>query len=1166
MLKGFPSLKTLLLATVFLGFAVSVSAQYNAGVGGTVKDPNGAVIVGAKITVTSQETGRTTEAVTNENGIYRVTVLPPGKYNVTADAANFKKKEVRGVAVTAEDIRGLDLTLELGTRTETITVTGESVPALQTENANLSHSISTEQIRNLPQNGRDPFELLQLSPGVFGDSSRNGAGLSTNLPSQQGPGGSNNQVFQVENQVQVVANGQRTSANNYQVDGVSINSLGWGGAAVISPNQESVKEVVVLTSSYSAEDGRNSGAQVKVISQNGTNGFHGSALVKFNDKGLNAFNKYRGPFGIPDRVNQKYRQFGGSIGGPILKDKLFFFFSYEGARSNNSTVNRNILVETPQFRTSIISLRPNSLAAKLFATPGIAPRSISVLNTTDCCSLNMPTGSYYDFMNATGGGPDGVPDFSRVNTSVPNTFAGDQFNGRLDYNRGKHQFFGSTYVTRRNDDQGGNRPIEDLTFKPLSWVLTGSWNWTISTTLLNEARANFTRWSFDQVASSVTTNFGIPRFNVFDFDVPGFGCCIVLGADRGGNTPGILAQNTFEFRDTLSKVYRTHAFKFGLEIRKEYNNSNESGGARPLFQFEKFLNFANDAPQFEAITVDPRTGGLPAGNRHFRTSDYGFFVQDDWKFRSNLTINLGLRYEYFTPLSEQNGLVSNYLFGPTGIVDGKVVAGKSLYDPDRKNFGPRLGFAWSPGYFGSKVVVRGGFGINYNRIYDNILDPVRFNTPFNADAGLCCASSTTPPASVNIQYVLGTSKSPFSYPVNPLLAFGVDPVTGGLCANAACTSDAPITVWGSLPGLRNAYIFNYSLGFEWAFAKHEFLSVGYRASSSHRLIRVVDLNRLNPGDTFDNTKDFKQNSGSNGLPCGPANPTCAAAHLTGNPSFQRIFFPFSDGNANYNALIVTYQHRFAYGFEVLANYAWSKTIDTASFEIGPQQTDPLNQRLDRGLSDFDAKHNFNLSAIWELPILRGRKDFVGKAFGGWSITGILRAHSGFPWTPIIFGPENNDPNGDGFRPDRVPTYNGGCISSPSTHDFINGVCPTTTTRPANLPDPNFGFLTDCSNVNSCLTVANRGVPGIGRNTFRGPGYRVVDLSFAKRFGLPRMPFVGEDSDLQFRADFYNAFNLLNLLPFTYPFGNVNPDNTFSFGRSPGGTAGRVIDFQLRFRF
>ena len=1193
-----------LLLVCGMFFAAAAQAQFKASVQGTIIDKTGAAVASAKVTLSNQDTGIQHEAMSSDSGFYRFTELPPGTYTLSVEAASFQRKEIKDLIVNAEQARGVDVALEVGQVTQTVTVSGNTLTDLQSEDANISGTITNEQVNRLPSFGRDPYQLLRLAPGVFGDDARASNGNSQNLPLQQGPGGSNSQIFQIENQVQIVADGQRVSANNYQIDGVSANSLGWGGAAVITPNEESVNEIQVLSSTYSAEDGRNSGAQVKVTSKSGANDYHGSGLIKFDDPGLNAFNKYHGPFGSPNtpagsgfgRVNNKNRQFGGSLGGPILHNSLFFFFSYEGVRQNSPTFATNKVVETDAFRQYVISNNPNSLAAKVFGTSGIAPRIVSVLpsSTSNCCSFDpsIPLGGFYDNSacvvggvtqpHGTGCGPaTGVSaEFEHANVLNPFTSSGNEYNGRLDYNRGKNQFFYSSYFARLNQNQGGDRPIDDLTLVPFNWLMTFGWNRTLSTTILNDFRFNVTRWSYNQITSSSQTNFGIPFYNIFDFNsaqggpngLPG--CCINAGAGRGGTTPAIFSQSTFDFRDTVSKFMGAQSLKFGVDIGKNLNNNNEQGSARPLFQFSSFMDWANDAPQFEAITVDPRTGSLPSGERNFRTSIYALFVQDDWKVRPNLTLNLGLRWEYFSPLTDTQNLVSNYVFGTNGITNGKVVAGQQLYNKDLNNFGPRLGFAWSPKRLNNKLVVRGGFGVNYNRIYDNILDPVRFNTPFAADLTGCCAGPGTTPASVGIDYVLGTSKSPFSYPANPLLAFGVDPNTGGLCSSKACTSDIPITIWGSHPNLPNAYVYTYSFGAQWEFVRDTTLQLGYAGSNSHKLIRAIDLNRLNPGDTFDDTLDLTQNTGSNGQPCGATNPTCNAPHLTGNAALgvgSRIFFPLADVNANYNALLLRVNHRFAHGFLVSGSYTWSKALDFSSYEIGPQQDYPANQRLDYGPADYDARHFLVISGLWDLPLFHNRHDLVGKTLGGWNVSGVFTFHTGFPWTPVSFGPTQNNPAGDGYRPDRPTSYAGTCIQSPGTMAFINGVCPTTTTRAGNAPnDPNFPtLLTNCglNFPDNCFTTAfPRGQPPIGRNSFPGPHFKQVDLSLGKQFGLPNTRLLGEKSVIDFRANFFNAFNALNLAPIPNFSSNDDLTNTFSFGRSPGGLAGRVIEFQARLSF
>jgi len=391
------SLVRILMCGLFLLFVLgTANAQFKAGIQGTVTDSAGGLVPDAKVTLTNTETGKTQESTSSSEGFYRLSGLPPGKYNLAVEKAGYKQKVFDNVAVNAEAVQGLDIALEPGEVSATVTVTQETAPTLETENANVGKAITTLEIRQLPQFGRDPYELLRLTPGVFGEGARSGSGLASNLPNNGGPGGSIRSIFQVENQVQISANGQRVTANNYQIDGTSVNSLTHGGAAVITPNQESVKEVRVIANTYSAEFGRNSGAQVLTVSQNGTNQLHGSLFLKNDSPGLNAFNKYGGLSGArPVRVNQHLNQFGGSLGGPLPlprfgeggrsvisgKNRAFFFFSYEGLRSTTSDT-ANEYVVTPQFTTQVLQLRPGSIAARIAGSSGFAPRVIGVIPVT----------------------------------------------------------------------------------------------------------------------------------------------------------------------------------------------------------------------------------------------------------------------------------------------------------------------------------------------------------------------------------------------------------------------------------------------------------------------------------------------------------------------------------------------------------------------------------------------------------------------------------------------------------------------------------------------------------------------------------------------------------------------------------------------------------------
>src|SRR5216684_3056390 len=992
------SLSKLLFRVVFVFacaalLAVSAHAQFRAAIQGTVMDSKGGAIAGAKVTATNLATGTTRETVTSSEGFYRIGDLPPGTYTVSVEVAGFKKSNSNRVEVQAETPRGFDITLEVGAVSEEITVSA-SADALPTENANTGSTITAEEITRLPQVGRDPYELLRLTPGVFGDGARQGNGNASALPNNSGPGGSNSSIFQVENQVQVSANGQRTASNNFTIDGVSVNSLGFGGAAVITPNQESVQEITVLSSSYSAEDGRGTGAQVKVVSKSGTNQFHGSGFFKYQDPNWNAFNKFHGAQGEkPSRVNTNFRQFGGSLGGPVWKDKLFFFFSYEGLRSNNLDTSAGTWVETPQFRQLVINARPGSVTAKILASTGITPRIANVLTSTcagagindpthcqavtgglDVGSPTGATGQYVplDGAHFAGGGLDGIPDIQFVQLAVPSSTNGNQYNWRLDYNRGKDQFAFSTYLTRANNlgsDAGGrSRPQGDIAQKPQNQTEALAWIRLLSPTLANEARFNFTRFSFNQVTANENVNFGVPRVEIegYSFDR------IRFGADRSESTPAVFSQNTYNFRDTLSKVIRTHALKVGFDLSAEQDNNNLLGGARPIYSNVRLWNFANSTPIFEGINADPRTGGPASAQRYLRSKATAFFFQDDWKVKPNLTLNLGLRYEYYPPLSDAKGQLSNIAFGSSGLLNSTVGLVSSLIQPDRNNFAPRVGFSWSPSRLQANTVVRGGFGVAYNRTDDVLFSNARGNPPAFARFNLCCGTSTsdfsTPFDGGAILYATGSSNSATSYPVNPALAFGIDPKNGGVCGNAACTFDQAVEIYGGTQDYRNSYVYFYSLEAEHRLPWKLIASAGFQGSVGHKLTRLVNQNFLQQP----------------------------------NPAFFAVYIPTSDVNSNYNALNTRLRRQFSGGFQFDFNYRYSKSIDQLSSE-GPgaqtNQTDPARPQNEHGPSDFDTKHSATLTALWDLPIFRGRTDWIGKVVGGWQVNGIFSAHTGFPWTP-----------------------------------------------------------------------------------------------------------------------------------------------------------------------
>jgi hypothetical protein len=1153
-----------LLAILLSLCAVSAYAQFKAGIQGTVMDPQGNAVSGAKVTVTNQATNISRDTIASAEGFYRISELAPGTYTITVEAAGFKKYQAKGITVEAEQPRGYDMKLELGAVTDQVTVSASDL-TLQTETANVSSTITAEQFERLPQTGRDPYELLRLAPGVFGDGARAANGTSANLPNSGGPGGSNSSIFSVENQVQVTANGQRNSGNNFTIDGTSVNSLTWGGAAILTPNQESIQELTVVANSYSAEDGRNTGAQVKVVSKNGTNQFHGSGFFKDDSPGLNAFNKWGGPDGqAPQKVRQNLRQFGGSIGGPIMKNNLFFFFSYEGDRTSDVQFSGAQYVETPALRQFMSASRGGTVVGDLISAKGSQPRISQVL-TPSCTDFNavglgsaadcqvvsggvdlgsaakgncsMSYGQYADIFsgNPTGCGLDGVADLQKVITFAPTQSSGNQYNARVDYVHGKDLFAVSFYITPLNSlggDLGANgRPMADLTFDPRNKYVALIWNHTLSSTMTNEARLNWTRFFGNQLASNPNVGWNLPRWEIEDLP----GDRAKYGANQGTNSPGIFAQNQFEFRDTFSKLLGRHGLKAGfVAALNQDNNDYEFGAARPVYVAHGIWNFVDGTPIYEGINVDPRTGAPTDVHKYYRQHDYSGFGQDDIKLRPNFTLNIGLRYEYFAPLTEKFGRQGNLILGsgPNPLQTATLRVGGPLYPADKNNFAPRLGFAWTPSKFVNKTVIRGGFGVAYNRVTDTMTGISRVNPPFLFREGFCCAMSANdfaanswaaPPYDNGFIVVTeGKSNSPLSWPANPLIATTFNPNTG-------LPLGGTVEIWGAPQTNRTPYVYLYSTEVQQELPAGWLMTVGYQGSQSRKMLRIVGLNRVYPQV---------------------------------NPVLSPVYFPTTDVNGHFNALNASATRRFSHGFQFFGKFQLSRSMDGGSWEGAGGNRDPfypINQTYDYGPSDFDVTYNTLFSALYDLPLLRNRHDFVGKAFGGWQLNGTFQYHSGFPWSPI----ESNNcppiPAGGTLCPALPAAYLGGAGSDFSTDGLkqTNGNFPNIVS--GGNCDPTKGPIAGSPYFDVCKT----GPPFIHRNSFRGPRFQTFDMSFVKSTPMPF--FRGESAKLDLRANFFNLFNKLNLIPFGRNASNVSINDTH-FGQASGALAGRVIEFQARLSF
>lgn len=1139
-----------------LVFSFVASAQFRAGMQGTVSDSNGAGVPGATVTLLNKSTNQTQSTTTNADGFYRFSSLTPGSYTVTVEKESFSKAQVNDIGVEAEAIKGQDIVLQAGNIAETVTVEADTV-ALQTEDAGIRKTISTQEVQRLPQVGRDPYELIRLTPGVVGLGARNGDGGSVGLPNTSGPGGSNTGIFQTENSVPISANGQRGSSNNYQVDGVSVNSQNWGGSAILTPSQEIVKEIQVTTSSYNAEDGRNSGAQIKTITQNGTNDWHGSLFYKLNDPSLNAFNtmpRFIGNVGVegPKKVTRKFRSFGGSVGGQLPffnfgdgggpffqtgKDKSWFFFAYEGVRE--STNNRYYSwFETQAFRNAVTTQRAGQVSAKVIGAPGIDPRAAEVIaprlnaqnrwacGPDDSVLLNnFPTtlvGNGLDFGSISGtygnyagdGGPrDGIADVQCGYMENERSTKGNQFFGRVDFQMTDAARLTITgAVTPFNsggmDSAAQSRPQADFFSKRTNFATAVIYNHTFSSTLLNEARFSYSGWGFNEVDSNPDANFGLPRVEIEGI----WGGRLRYGIAQ----PGSFKDRQYDFRDTITNIRGNHVLKAGVQYSRDVNAGGNLSLARPLFSFVRPWNFANGTPVFESLGANPQ-GKPTADDTTFHSTALAFFVQDDWKAMPTLTLNLGLRWEYLGPIVPDRNKISNLILNNGQLLGAQIEARESLTDRDWNNFGPMFGFAWAPGMFENKMVIRGGAGLAYDRLPNALLNNARRNPGGPSQLyNICCGFSTADAAYLQMNFAASSDGSIYGFPVHPNLPGAGTP-----------------EIYGSFRELPNANVWRYSLEAQYELPFRTVATLGYTGTRGRNFVRIEPLH-------ITQTRD---------------------------PRFGAVYFAKPDVKTNYNAMLASLRTRFYKGFSLSANYTFGKSLDTASFESPcacTNQTFPVDQDEEYGRSDFDTRHNMNFAAVWDVPIFTDQSSWKGKILGGWQLSTIVSYNTGYAWTPRTGSCLQGSSTQANFCDPRPVGYNGTAPRSNSNENFLNGGL-----FPGSFVGGNCTAGAGCNNVFNTVFPFNANPfqfpPGVGRNTFHGPKYFVTDVSVGKKFGLPNTAFWGEAAGLDLRFNFFNVFNQLNFAPFG---ANSNPTHVDrnQFGLPTNGLSGRVGEFQARFSF
>ncbi|HTU45842.1 MAG TPA: TonB-dependent receptor [Bryobacteraceae bacterium] len=1113
-------------------------AQFRASIRGTVTDPSGRAVSGATVTLENTGTGQKLVSTSDSNGIYQFNALAEAPYRLTAEAPGFQTKVLEHVAIIPEQPNTLDLQMEVGQVQQTVTVSG-TTEALDTETASLSGTITSNQIQNMPSFGRDVMQLVQLAPGMTGDGAQGAGGGGENLPGTQGPGatGGTAGIFQTENGPQALAVGQQYEQNSISIDGISTTSAVWGGTTIVTPSEDSVESVKVVSNSYDAENARFSGAQIQVTSKSGTNDFHGSFFFTGHRPGLNAYQRFNGEGNAVLKDENRFNQLGGGIGGPIWKNKIFFFFNVETINEPPSGVTSTGWYDTPAFDALA---RPGSIAATYLSFPGNSVinsgtnpatcADIGLVQNVNCravpggLNLGSPLTTPLGTQDLTwtsptspgiGSGLSNVADIANYTTVTPTTTSKYQYNGRLDWNLTQldHIAFAIYWVpqnstTLNGPARGYNLFHSDQVNQAYSIV----WNHTISASFLNEFRANLAGWNWNQITSNPQQPVGLPEDyieNIGSITVQPFGSPI----------GSIYNQRTGTIKDVATKIEGRHSVKFGGDVTRLFYLSECTGCGVPSYRFFNLWDFLNDAPHQENGGFDPRTGDPTIEKQDDRQDLWGLFVQDDFKVRKNLTLNLGVRWSYFGPLyTPQNNLYVATPGSGANFLTDLTVQRQNAWKSQHDNFGPEIGFAWSPELFKDKLVLRGGYGLNYNQ------NEIAISANANTNPGLAVFPTflESTPTSPNPGIIYATSSNLHSltgYPANPnaIVAFGPNglPTTGSV----------NVTIFNpTVPTMR---VHHYSLDAQYDLGHNWIAMLSYNGSASRHLY-------------------FNQNPNAYGASLGyPLNPLVGGGNYWAN-----------SGYGNYNAMIADLKHQFSQQFMGETSFTWSRCMDTAS---GPyfEQPYPYNLNLDYGRCDYNISKAFKLFGTWQPVFFRGNRNWLEKIVGGWSLGGMLNIHSGFPWSPVASVVGGSLYCGTcGYTTLFPAAYEGGAGTSTSNDQFKTG---------SNYPNGGtayFAVPTYTPYMGTAYGSALPQAPGVSRNSLTGPDYRDVDLTLVKGFGLPKAPILGENARIEFRIDAYNVFNLLNFSPADIST-NIAASN---FGADTGALAGRVVTMGARFVF
>lgn len=1175
---GVVSLLVLLLGTFYVCFAQGSLGN----IGGVVTDAKGAVIAGATIEATNQETGEKRTAVTSDNGAYTIPNLTVGLYTVNATASGFATTTVKDVKVSVAFTAPADIVLNPAGAAETVTVTaGDAATQINTTDQQLSTIIEQRKIIDLPLLSRDPNALILLSPGT--------------VQSNSGLGG-----FSV--------NGQRERNNNFLVDGVDNNDADVPGipGGIATPNIDATQEFRVITSNFNAEYGRNTGAIIAIATKNGTNEFHGNAYIYYRSDRFNA----RNFFDVSGNADpQQRRQFGSSIGGPIKKDKAFFFFNYEGDRFDQGfTLTR--VVPTAAARVGNFNFGG--------ATGTINANANSVYGLTVDPKITAFLNKFYPLPNQGGRGPQpGIFEnfvFGSQTNDKSNSTASrvdyrfsekHSLSGTFNWNDGNFEFCCETFP-------GLNDSIKSPQ-KTYLFALNLVSNLTPN--IVNEARAGLNRstlFFFGDAEGGTSGTFA----QGFRSTLQSMGALFPANpfgnenaALVGGAFAGITAVAPFDtqfrftgtttFADSLTWIKGTHSFKFGFEHRRVYTNGASNFGRTETLDFNYPTNFGDPllldnagnplslAGNFGAVQnftsflfglTDFQTQSqyfnklgqrTEADYRGFRVREFDVFFQDTWKVRPNFTLNYGLRYEFKGVPFEINGQLSTLVNqDPSGPepVNGFVfsLVGKNsgndalkLYENDLNNFAPRFGFNWSPGWesgFISKLTggpgktsIRGGYGIFYDRVFGNLFSNASGNPPFQQDV-----------FNITVDLV-GNVPRPATQVPSTRVPFDAEifPVIFALPGNNQFQTKYanPITQ-------------SWNFGFQRQFGNGLLLEADYVGNKGNNELRVIDGQMTS----------VERVNAILGLHRAISATSTFTNYLNGvlSTDFFQTATNLSVGQSSYNAaqFRVTKNltnKRWGTG-QIQGAYTWSHSIDdSADPLVGqsgertfPRDSSGFAQALgsgragwqaERGNSGFDVRHRFVMNFLYEVP-LQFENGFANSVFGNWALTGIWQWQSGSPWTPF----SSTDSAGTGLsqRADLAdPTAAVGTFRRLAINPVID---PRTQIGPTRdlFRNPCAGTISASGNTCSGQFDGRQGT--VGRNTIYGPDFNKFDLALIKRVPLNRFR---EGMRLVLRADFYNLFNRVN---FDKPSATNININSLTFGSATTAGPGRIIQFVGRFEF